>query len=121
MLRVERIVCQARYSQGSDDATACNSATYATPAVPMTALSNAPAFSQALDDASPGGGTPTKPALEGAIAYAKKVQTTLSAGEKVAIVLATDGEPNDCNSTPENVAAAAATVAATIPTYVIGG
>jgi len=35
-------------------------------------------------------------------------------------VLATDGDPNDCSSTPENVAAKAAAVAGDIPTYVIG-
>ena len=36
------------------------------------------------------------------------------------MVLATDGIPNDCNSNVQNVAAAAAGVAATVPTYVIG-
>src|SRR5437763_725080 len=42
------------------------------------------------------------------------------AGEATAIVLVTDGEPNDCNSDVGNVSQAAAGVASKIPTYVIG-
>jgi hypothetical protein len=38
----------------------------------------------------------------------------------VAVVLVTDGDPNDCNSSVQNVSAAAAAVASTVPTYVIG-
>jgi hypothetical protein len=86
----------------------------------MTALPDATDFSAALDATSPGQGTPTLPAENGAISYAQSVQATLKAGEKVAIVLATDGDPNDCSSTAANVGAAAAAVASTIPTYVIG-
>jgi hypothetical protein len=97
----------------------CNVASYATPSVAMTALPNA-SFGTALDGQSPSGGTPTLPAEEGAIQYAQSVAAGLKAGEKVAIVLVTDGDPNDCNSTPSNVSAAAATVAGTIKTYVIG-
>lgn len=110
----------AFFGQGDKEEVECSAATYAKPAVSMRALPDASAFSSALDAANPGGGTPTKPALEGAIAYAKQVKATLKPGEKLAIVLATDGDPNDCSSTPENVAAAAAAVAAEIPTYVIG-
>lgn len=97
----------------------CNVASYATPKVAMTALPNGD-FATALDGTSPSGGTPTLPAEEGAIQYAQSVAGGLTAGEKVAIVLVTDGDPNDCSSTATNVAAAAATVAATIKTYVIG-
>ena len=68
---------------------------------------------------SPGGGTPTLPALGGAIGYAQQIQSQ-HPGEKVAIVLVTDGEPNDCSSSVPGVATLAATVAKTIPTYVIG-
>ncbi|HSO34260.1 MAG TPA: vWA domain-containing protein [Labilithrix sp.] len=108
------------FSQGTTSAVECSDATYSTPAVAMTALPDATQFTAAFGAQSPGGGTPTKPAENGAIAYAQTVQAGLKPGEKVAIVLATDGEPNDCTSTPDNVAAAAATVASTIPTYVIG-
>jgi len=85
----------------------------------MTALPSG-AFAPALAANSPGSGTPTLVAEAGAIEYAQSVAATLPPGEKVAIVLVTDGDPNDCSSTPANVAAAAATVAADIKTYVIG-
>ena len=98
----------------------CTVSSYATPSVAMKALPDATTFAAALDANSPGGGTPTLPAEQGAVQYAQSVATGLKAGEKVAVVLVTDGDPNDCNSDPTNVAAAAATVAATIKTYVIG-
>lgn len=105
----------------------CNVASYATPAVPMTALPAGPTFQTVIAKNNPGGGTPTIAAENGAIQYAKQVQTTLKPGEKVVIVLVTDGDPNDCAQNPQDVVAAAAevaaaakTVASTIPTYVIG-
>jgi uncharacterized protein YegL len=98
----------------------CNVGSYATPAVAMTALPQTTSFAAALDANSPNGGTPTLPAEQGAVQYAQTVAATLKAGEKVAVVLVTDGDPNDCSSTAANVAAAAATVASTIKTYVIG-
>jgi len=98
----------------------CSVASYATPAVTMSALPNATAFATALDANAPAGGTPTLPAEQGAVQYAQTVATGLTAGEKVAVVLVTDGDPNDCGSSAANVAAAAATVAGTIKTYVIG-
>lgn len=98
----------------------CSADTYKKPAVSMRKLPDTKAFSDALDAVGPKGGTPTRPALEGAIAYAQAVKATLPAGEKVAIVLATDGDPNDCNSTVENVSAAASAVKSQIATYVIG-
>jgi uncharacterized protein YegL len=105
-----------------ESANACNVASYATPSVAMTTLPSA-AFGPVLDGQSPSGNTPTRPAMEGAVQYAQSVAATLKAGEKVAVVLVTDGDPNDnCSpkSTPANTAAAAATVAATIKTYVVG-
>lgn len=101
----------------------CASSTYETPIVDVTALpdgTNALKNALAANGPQPSYGTPTLPALRGAIAHAQAVQAGLKNGEKVAVVLVTDGDPNDCNSTPQNVAAAAAAVAATIPTYVIG-
>ncbi len=98
----------------------CNAAAYANPAVAMHPLPDGTLFAAQLDASRPGGGTPTLPAVQGAIQYAQQVKAGLQNGEKVVVVLVTDGEPNDCNSTPQNVAAAAAAVASTIPTYVIG-
>ena len=93
----------------------------------MTALPNGPAFNPAINAISPNGFTPTLPALQGAVQYAQTVKAGLTRGEKVAVVLVTDGDPNHCSTNPNDAAAAAAevgafaaTVAATIPTYVIG-
>jgi uncharacterized protein YegL len=105
----------AFFPQGS-----CNAAEYAAPTVAMRPLPDATTFKNAIYTTGPNGGTPTLPAIQGAIQYAQSVQTGLTNGGKVAVVLVTDGEPNGCNSTPQNVAAEAAKVASTIPTYVIG-
>jgi len=107
-------------SKNSPKGMECSADTYKTPAVSMRQLPDAKAFSSALDGVDPQGGTPTKPALQGAIAYAQQIKASLPAGEKVAIVLATDGDPNDCSSTAENVADVAAAVKGEIATYVIG-
>jgi hypothetical protein len=97
----------------------CSSGSYSTPAVAMTALPDATSFKAALDAEGPYGGTPTVPAIRGAIAYAE-TQATAHPNEKVVIVLVTDGMPNDCDSTVEDAASAEAAVADRIPTYVIG-
>jgi hypothetical protein len=105
----------------------CNVSEYAKPAVAMTALPNGPAFSGPINGMSPSGYTPTVPAEQGAIQYAQQVKAGLTHGEKVVVVLVTDGDPNHCATNPNDTAAAAAqvgsiaaTVASTIPTYVIG-
>ncbi|MBS2020532.1 MAG: VWA domain-containing protein [Deltaproteobacteria bacterium] len=98
----------------------CSTNQYKTPAVAVTALPS-PAFGAALDSQSPNGGTPTKSALSGAIDYAKQVQAGEGKDGTVAIVLVTDGVPANCSDNSiGNVKALAASVAATIPTYVIG-
>ncbi len=97
----------------------CTSATYQKPAVALSPLPDSKNFATAITATSPGGGTPTLPAIQGAIAYGQQVAVQ-HPGEKVAIVLVTDGQPNDCSSSVKNVSAAAKAVAATIPTYVIG-
>jgi hypothetical protein len=97
----------------------CGVGGYAAPAVAMRALPDSTTFATAMSANQPGGNTPTLPALTGAIQYAQSVQSA-NPGAKVAVVLVTDGEPNDCNSTVNAVANEAATAAATIPTFVIG-
>src|SRR5262249_5131169 len=76
----------------------------------------------ALGNAMPGGNTPTTPALQGAIDFARS-QMMANPGRDVSVVIATDGLPNGCNSSVANAAmAAAAGVSGTpsIKTYVMG-
>lgn len=95
----------------------CDVADYTTPAIAMHPLPDA---ANAFAGVSPGDETPTLPAEQGAIAYAQQVKAGLPAGEKIAIILATDGQPNGCGSTVTNVADEASKVKTSIPTYVIG-
>jgi hypothetical protein len=101
----------------------CNASDYATPAVGIAPLpGNANPIINSLSANGPGGGTPTEPAVEGAIDYAKSWKTAHPT-HVVAVVLATDGEPDGCNSTVNNSATAAANGfngTPSIPTYVIG-
>jgi hypothetical protein len=100
----------------------CDVAAYSMPAVPVAALPGvAMPFTAAVTAGAPGNGgrTPTLPALQGAIAYAKQREAMI--GRRVAIALATDGEPNVCNSNLAAVnAAAQAGAGVGILTFVIG-
>lgn len=98
----------------------CTPPAYKAPAVPLTQLPNGPLFGSAIDGIGFGENTPTLPALQGALQYAADVQ---AGGKKAAVVMVTDGEPVACTdqgNTIDNVAAAAAAVAGTVKTYVIG-
>jgi von Willebrand factor type A domain len=100
----------------SDD-TVCSSSDYRNAVIPMTQLPNAAAFSGAFNK-GPKGETPTEPALQGAIDAAKLVK---SSGKNVAVVLATDGKPNGCDSDAPGVETIAAKgLQDGIKTYVIG-
>ncbi len=107
---------------------------YGTPKVSLSPLTNAAPFLAALDATKPSGGTPTLPALQGAISYAKQIAGDRPT-EKPVVVLITDGEPGimdpstktfgpGCadNDIPHVAAAADAAFKGTpsIPTYVIG-
>src|SRR5882724_699680 len=82
----------------------CNVASYATPSAPIAPLpGSAGALSMAIAAITPHAGTPTVPALEGAISYAT-TYTQGTPGRTAAVVFVTDGQPNGCNST---IAAAA--------------
>lgn len=106
---------------------------YGQPTVALTSASDA-AFTQAIDGTKPSGGTPTLPALQGAIAYAKQVATDRP-GDKTAVVLVSDGEPGfwdagqsafvpGCQDNDVTHASAVAKSAfegsPSVPTYVIG-
>jgi hypothetical protein len=70
----------------------------------------------------PQGGTPTRPALAGALEYAHAWLVDHST-HRMIIVVATDGEPNDCDSTVDAVSQLAADAVVLRPgtqTYVIG-
>lgn len=105
---------------------------YGTPLVALTPLTSPTPLVSAIDATQPAGGTPTLPAMQGAIAYAQQVAAMHPLDETV-IVLATDGDPGfgvngqfeaGCtnNDIPHVAAAAQAAFAGTpsIPTYVIG-
>ena len=103
---------------------ACSTTHYSTPAVGIGDLPGvAPQIKASLDATTPFGGTPTGPALTGAIEYARSWATS-HPGHTVAVVLATDGDPYSCSpvSIPEVSAIAAAGVNGTpsVMTFVIG-
>jgi hypothetical protein len=101
----------------------CMLGTYSTPRVPIEGLpANKPNLENALDQVVPGGQTPTRPALEGAIGYMTEWLLRYPAHRGV-VVLATDGQPNNCASDVESVAQVARDGADQNPkvlTFVIG-
>ena len=103
--------------------SSCNLADYARAVVPVAPLpGNAAALKNGIAAIMPSGGTPTAPALQGAVQVATAYQMA-HIDRKVAIVLATDGEPNDCSSTASGVAAIASAAFMQTPrllTYVLG-
>jgi hypothetical protein len=110
----------------SEYGSSCKVADYAAPSVPIASLvTSATAITQAIVSNAPssqGGFTPTYPALEGALAHARE-WAKAHPDRKTVVVLATDGQPNVCGSTPEKVTEAARAGSGgepAIPTYVIG-
>jgi hypothetical protein len=103
----------------------CNVQGYSMPIVPVAALpGGATAFLDGvmMNAAAKGNGTPTLPALRGAIMYAQQYEAMM--GRRLAIALATDGMPNDCqmnrNSVMEVVDTAQMGAGLGIYTFVIG-
>jgi hypothetical protein len=97
----------------------CNPSVYYFAAVPERALPDGQSFAAAMAATTPSGDTPTRPAILGAIDYAKDVRDA-TPGSRTAIVLVTDGDPDVCDSSVANVSLEVAKVASTIKTYVIG-
>jgi hypothetical protein len=99
----------------------CDPNYYAQPRVAIAPLpGNAAAIRQAFP--LPFGGTPTRPALEGAVMHARSWSQS-HPDSKVVVLLVTDGIPSDCLSTVDNSAEAARagfSGTPSIPTYVIG-
>jgi hypothetical protein len=116
----------------------CVPGPYSTPRVPLTALPSA-SFGTAIDATVPQGGTPTRAALDGAIALAKSTAAARP-DEKTIVLLVTDGDPDtvvqlqngqllelcsqpDALNSVATVSASASAAFAgspSIPTYVIG-
>jgi len=99
----------------------CEVTDYAKPTIPFSIPSNVAALASDLLARQLNGGTPTRPALEGALQYLAS-WATAHPGRKPVMVLATDGEPFGCTgNTPQDVAnVAAAGLAVGIQTFVIG-
>jgi hypothetical protein len=104
-------------------ANSCDSADYESPEIEIATV---PGVTQAILDSlayhDPVGETPTSAALQGAIDHAKAWAAAHPA-HTVAVVLATDGDPANCDTNPNHLHAIAASgVNATPPvlTYVIG-
>lgn len=103
-------------------ADVCQVSSYATPAVPLVLPPNHPPVVSSIQGTSPGGGTPTAPALQGAVNYVIGWQQA-NPGRKIVIVLATDGDPTGCTGNAvQDVAniAAGALAQNNIQTFVIG-
>jgi hypothetical protein len=103
-----------------DGLAQCDVNAYAMPAVPIDALpAVATPFMTSISGTIPMGRTPTRPALLGAVQYAQ--QREMMVNRRVAIALATDGQPNDCGSNLAAVSAVAQMASGMgIYTFVIG-
>jgi hypothetical protein len=102
----------------------CNAPDYATPDVPIEALpAVAPKIIASVGAHSPGGGTPTTPALTGALQYAQ-AWAKAHTDRKTVVVLATDGDPSGCNGNAvqdvANAAQAGFTATPSVETFVVG-
>jgi hypothetical protein len=102
----------------------CQVSSYSTPEVPIALLPGvAPTIVNSVNGHSPNGNTPTRPALEGAHAYAGP-WAAAHPDRKTIVVLATDGDPTQCsaNSVQDvaNVAANAFAANPSVMTFVIG-
>lgn len=101
----------------------CDSTKYETPIAPEVTLPDTTTLPPAIDKhVAVGGNTPTMNALDGAVKYANTIISATGGKEKVAIVIATDGEPLGCSDqgSINGASNVAKGVAASIPTYVIG-
>ena len=80
------------YFPATGDFNATCTANYASPSVPLTPLNESAPLINSLNAKNPGGGTPTLPALRGAVEYARELKRT-NRNAHVTVVLVTDGEP----------------------------
>lgn len=105
----------------TDPDESCSKADYVPAAVGIEALpAVGPKIVAALNSTMVSGGTPTLPALEGAVQFAK--EWLAGKNRRMALALATDGQPTICpgNTVPNIANVAKAALADGIPTFVIG-
>jgi von Willebrand factor type A domain-containing protein len=102
---------------------ACEASDYSTPAVELALPAQTATIVDDIRAHDIGGGTPTRPALEGALGYVSG-WASQHPERKAVLVLATDGEPVDCDqNTPQDAADVAASALSgpnQIRTFVIG-
>ena len=115
-------ICQGFITSGGGS-DSCAAADYAIPAVEIAPLPGVgSAITTSMGAHSPSTNTPTSAALQGAVDHAGAWATS-HPGEVAIAVLATDGDPTECDTTLADINQIAATAAAgtpKIPTYVIG-
>jgi len=105
--------------------TICNANSYAMPNVEIGPLSTTSApLTTAINMQTPGGTTPTVPSLTAALDHAT-TWARANPTHRVAVIYATDGQPNGCGNTNTVQQAAAVALKAAlgnpaIPTYVLG-
>jgi hypothetical protein len=119
--------CEARICRSIfvRDADSCSAADYARPEVEIGPLARtAPIIMASMAAQTPSTGTPTSAALQGAVdhahAWASAVQ---NAGHAVLVVLATDGDPTECDADLDHIDAIAAgglSANPSVRTFVIG-
>lgn len=108
---------------GASGNDSCTATDYATPDVSIAVLpGNAAAIGSSLAAHSPNGGSPLSAALQGGIEYAS-TWAGVHATHTVAVILATDGAPTECDTNSSDITAIAAAGLAGSPpvfTFVIG-
>ena len=105
-------------ADAGDAGASCDPRDYQTPDVEIGAMNGA-ALVESLDRHEPGGRTPTAAALTGAIRHVSD-WSRASRGQKPAVVLMTDGDPDVCGSAADVASAAAAGLDDGVVTFVIG-
>lgn len=113
-------LCQAPFNPDIDSCEAIDYAWAEVPIQPLPGVGNFIVGSMSAH--MPGTNTPTLPALEGAITYAK-AWANAHPDHVTVVTLATDGEPSECDTDPaviNGIAKAGFDLAPSIQTFVIG-
>jgi hypothetical protein len=107
------------------DTDSCNAADYARPEVEIGPLGNtAQLVIASMAAQTPSRSTPTSAALQGAVDHARAwASAAQNAGHAVLVVLATDGDPTECDTDLDHINAIAAgglSASPSVRTFVIG-